>query len=114
MRCFVCRQDFIITETLDEFLKKKVIFDTEMCKKIDYEFTLGEDFLWEKLLRHEALLLQPNKKPNLCVAGKCDAIICNYCRNKTKDISYWHNRCIICKNTSQQIPNQSLGIVLKK
>jgi len=94
MKCYVCKKDFIISKTVDEFFSKKLTFDTEMCKVIEDEFNLGEDYLWDKLLSYEALLLYPNTNPRFCIAGKCNAIICNYCFNKNK---INHEYCVVCK-----------------
>jgi len=66
-----------------------------MCKVIEDEFNLGEDYLWDKLLSCEALLLYPNTNPLFCIAGKCKAIIYKYFFNKTK---INHKYCLVCKN----------------
>jgi len=91
----VCEKDFIISKTVDEFFSKKLTFDNEMCKVIEDEFNLDENYIWDKLLSYEALLLYPNTNPLFCIAGKCNAIKCKYCFNKKK---INHKYCVVCKN----------------
>ena len=68
-----------------EIIMNKKIMNNELSIYIDNNIEINEELCWNKVLQQEALLLKPNQNPNYCLVPNCNAIICNFCCNKTNN-----------------------------
>jgi hypothetical protein len=95
MACTICKNVFIITTSLRDYVSKKKIFDETVSKELDEltdeEFESKSQAIWETILIHDVMLLQPNKIPKKCAYDLCSLLICDSC--------FIHNKyCNGCKS----------------